>query len=166
MVELQFPGALAPAPPGLRMDLPGTWVAAPAETSLVRAVGPAGEDGARSRVSVDHLVLAPDAGVEAAMQAAIDLRARGGLEVDSPFVVDLGGLTFHGVNLSWVDDGRRTYRVHLVAELEGPDPVEVSRFLVLTGEVSGEQAARDYDQVQTVLSSVVLEATEATEAAS
>lgn len=153
MPVLVHPGPSAPAPPGVRLEVPESWVASPAGDALLRAAGP-GVDG-RVEVVVRHRAdppedLAPD--LVAALAAAA-----GGPEgeVEEPFVVEIGGREWHARNVSWDEDGTAVVEVHLVTALPATD--EASRVVHVAGRVGGEGLDADYDVLQQVLETLVVE---------
>ncbi len=153
MPVLAHPGPSAPAPPGVRLEVPETWAAPPAGDALLRAAGP----GANGRVDVvvRHRAQAPD---ELAEDVVTALAAAAGgpvAEVEEPFVVEIGGREWHARNVSWDEDGTTVVEVHLVTPLPATDAA--SRVLHVTGRVGGEGLDADYDVLQQVLETLVVE---------
>lgn len=153
MPVLAHPGPSAPAPPGVRLEVPETWAAPPAGDALLRAEGP-GADG-RVTVVVRHRAQAPD---EAAPDVVTALAAAAGgpaSEVEEPFVVEIGGREWHARNVSWDEDGTAVVEVHLVTPLPATDAA--SRVLHVAGRVGGDGLDADYDVLQQVLETLVVE---------
>ncbi|MGL5931137.1 MAG: hypothetical protein ACRCY8_19565 [Dermatophilaceae bacterium] len=175
MPLLAYPGPRAPRLPRITVEVPEAWVAVPAEGDLVRTCGTggsgdpvevtvrhhAGPSGYAPEVLLDDLASAP-AGVEDA-------------EVERPFVVDITGRRWHARNVSWDDDAGPVVEVHLVTALaadaasaepdaasaESAGPAEsgeaVTRFVHAVGRVRGAGLADDYDVLQSVLETLVVD---------
>ncbi|MGL4175285.1 MAG: hypothetical protein ACRCSN_04335 [Dermatophilaceae bacterium] len=165
MPVLAYPGPRAPRLPRITVEVPDAWVAVPAEGDLVRTCGTggsgdpvevtvrhhAGPSGYAPEVLLDDLASAP-AGVKDA-------------EVERPFVVDIAGRRWHARNVSWDDDAGPVVEVHLVtalaADAASAEPVtpgeSVTRFVHAVGRVRGAGLADDYDVLQSVLETLVVD---------
>ena len=75
MPVLAHPGPSAPAPPGVRLEVPESWAAAPAGEALLRAAGPG--TGGPVEVVVRHRAGAPEESVDAVL-AEVATAAGGG----------------------------------------------------------------------------------------
>ncbi len=152
MPVLAHPGPSAPAPPGVRLEVPETWAAAPAGEALLRAAGPG--TGGPVEVVVRHRAGAPEESVDAVL-AEVAAAAGGGVaEVEETFVVEIGGREWLARNVSWDDDGP-VVEVHLVCGLE-PAP-GASRLVHVAGRVSGPGLDDDYDLLQQVLETLTVD---------
>ncbi|MBR7742616.1 hypothetical protein KC207_04860 [Phycicoccus sp. BSK3Z-2] len=158
MPVLAHPGPSSPPPPRVRLDADDTWSALPAEDGLLRAEAP-GSASDPVAVAVRHHVgpaaLGSDdlAGTLAGRAASGAGREDG--QVEEPFVVELGGRDWHARNVSWVDAGTDVVEVVLVTSLGGDDVA--SRHLVAIGRVRGAGLDADYDVLQSVLETLVVE---------
>ncbi len=152
MPVLAHPGPSAPAPPGVRLEVPETWAAAPAGDALLRAAGP-GATG-RIEVVVRHRADAPEESADAVLSALAGAAAGAAGEVEEPFVVDISGREWLARNVSWEADGP-VVEVHLVTGLE--PATAASRLVHVAGRVSGAGIDDDYDVLQQVLESLAVD---------
>lgn len=153
MPVVVHPGPSAPAPPVVRLEVPEAWAAAPAGDALLRTGG-AGTD-APVEVVVRHRAGATTETPDTLLERLAASAGGPGAEVEEPFVVELGGREWTARNVSWDEDGTEVVEVHLVTAL-APTP-EVARVLHVTGRVAGSGLDADYDQLQQVLETLVVE---------
>ncbi|MGL5818081.1 MAG: hypothetical protein ACRCZD_01640 [Phycicoccus sp.] len=162
MPLLAYPGPRAPRLPRITVEVPDAWVAVPAEGDLVRTRGEGGS-GDPVEVTLRH-----HAGPSGYTPAALldDLaKAPAGVtdaEVERPFAVDLAGRRWHARNVSWDEPVGPVVEVHLVTALaDDTAPTEsgevVSRFVHAVGRVRGAGLADDYDVLQSVLETLVVD---------
>lgn len=154
MPVLAHPGPSAPPAPAVRLEIPDAWEPQPPRDALLRAGGP-GVGGEAVEIVVRHLSghLALSSGVLVEDSTA---RVAGGAgHVEEPFVVEFGGREWHARNVSWDEDGAPVVEVHLATPL---DPTEtVSRHVLAVGRVRGAGLDADYDALQAVLESLVVD---------
>lgn len=153
MPVVAHPGPSAPAPPGVRLEVPETWVATPAGDGLLRTGGP-GTDAAVT-VVVRHRSDPSTDGPDTVLEALATSASGPAGEVEEPFVVEIGGREWHARNVSWDEDGTPVVEVHLVTALQ-PTP-EASRVLHVAGRVAGSGLDTDYDLLQQVLETLVVD---------
>ncbi len=152
MPVLAHPGPSAPAPPGVRLEVPESWAATPAGEALLRAAGPGA--GGPVEVVVRHRAGEPGESADTVLAAVATAAGGGAAEVEEPFVVEIGGREWLARNVSWDDDGP-VVEVHLVSGLE-PAP-GASRLVHVAGRVSGSGIDGDYDVLQQVLETLTVD---------
>ncbi|MBM6401272.1 hypothetical protein [Phycicoccus sonneratiae] len=153
MPVLAHPGPSAPAPPGIRLEVPESWAASPAGDALLRAGGP-GASGS-VEVVVRHRVQPPQEAADAVVTALATAAGGPSGEVEEPFVVEIGGREWHARNVSWDEAGTPVVEVHLVTSLAATDAV--TPVLHVAGRVAGDGLDADYDVLQQVLETLVVE---------
>ncbi len=156
MTTVTYPSERFPAPPALSLDLPEGWEATHARGTLLAAR----RSGAGFRTNVVVRVEHRDDGFEVSraveeIEASAPARPQG---VASPrFKGEIGGLTFVGLDLSWVDDQMGTIlQVHLFHALEPPVPGGTVQMIQLIGSCGGPGAVTDYEVLQSVLGSATI----------
>lgn len=155
MPTFSYPSDQFPGPPAVTIDLPEDWSPVPTPGALLAARGPAGSGPAPTLV-VRHHTRPAGFTVDAALK---DLRTYAtrlpDSEVDEPFSVDVGGVPFVGVNLSWSDARNGdVVQVHLFA---GGRQQGLVHLVHVTGTVGGSSAPQDYDVLQGILRTVRVE---------
>lgn len=153
MPVVAHPGPTSPAPPAVRFDAPDAWSAAPAGDALLRALGP-GSAGDPVDVEVRHVTGPAGVGADD-LVAESAARAAAAAQVEEPFVVEIGGREWVARNTSWDEDGTAVVEVHLATTLAGDG--DVSRHVLVVGRVRGAGLDADYDALQGVLESLVLD---------
>ncbi|MBM6403512.1 hypothetical protein JQN72_04550 [Phycicoccus sp. CSK15P-2] len=154
MTALAHPGPASPAPPGVRLEVPDAWEAVPSGAALLRARA-AGSRGDTVEVTVRQHVAATGLGSEALVATLAADAGPGGAEVEDPFVVELEGREWHARNVSWDEGDTPVVEVHLATTVADADPV--STHVVAVGRVRGAGLDDDYDLLQTVLETLVVE---------
>lgn len=158
MPVVAHPGPGSPAPPAVRLDVPQGWAQPPAGDALLAAAGP-GSAGDEIAVEVRHVAAPPDVVADAVVAASTQRAGDGSGEVEEPFVVELGGREWLGRNVSWDESGTPVVEVHLATTLAADGPV--SRTVLVVGRVRGAGLDADYDALQGVLETLVVEAVDA-----
>ncbi|MGG5259001.1 hypothetical protein [Phycicoccus avicenniae] len=153
MPVVAHPGPSAPAPPAVRLEVPETWAAEPADDALLRTAG-SGTD-APVEVVVRHRAIDPTASADAVLERLAASAGGPGAEVEDPFLVEIGGREWAARNVSWDEAGSPVVEVHLVTALAATDAA--ARLLHVTGRVAGSGLDADYDQLQQVLETLVVE---------
>ncbi|MGL5816408.1 MAG: hypothetical protein ACRCYR_02515 [Phycicoccus sp.] len=162
MPLLAYPGPRAPRLPRITVEVPDAWVAVPAEGDLVRTRGEGGS-GDPVEVTVRHhtgpIGYGPTALLDDLASAPPGVADA---EVERPFVVDIAGRRWHARNVSWDDATGPVVEVHLVTALADDAPPAgsegvVSRFVHAVGRVRGAGLAADYDVLQSVLETLVVD---------
>lgn len=154
MPVLAFPGPVAPAPPGVTLEVPEGWESVPAGADLLRTRG---TGSAGDAVEVAIAARTEDAGTTASslVEELTEAAAPQGSEVEPVFVVELGGREWAGRNTSWDDAEGPVVEVALAARVDdGSDGP--GRFVVATGRVRGPGLDADYDVLQSVLETLVV----------
>jgi len=163
MTTVHYPSERFPAPPALSFDLPDGWEPTIEPGSVLAAHKPTAGSVSTIVVRVEHREEGFD--VAQAVQEIQGLalhRPRG--VASAPFRAEIDGLTFVGLDLSWVDDrldqgGQgdqmgplgTLLEVHLFHALEPLAPGGVSSTIHLIGSCGGLEAAAEYAVLQTVL---------------
>ncbi len=154
MPVVAHPGPSAPAPPGVRLEVPEGWAATPAGDALLRAGGP-GASGHDVDVVVRHRVGAPGETADAVV-AEVAARAAGPSgEVEEPFVVEIGGREWYARNVARDDSGAAVVEVHLVTGLAATEAA--TPLVHVRGRVEGEGLDADYDVLQQVLETLAVD---------
>ncbi|QKE83207.1 hypothetical protein [Arthrobacter sp. NEB 688] len=153
MPVVAHPGPSSPAPPALRLEVPDSWVAAPAGDALLRVAGP-GSAGGEVVVEVRHRVEAAGTSAEVLVAALAAEAAGSSGEVEEAFVVEVGGREWSAHNVSRDGSGGDVVEVHLVAVLAAGE--EAVTAVHVRGRVAGEGLDADYDALQQVLETVTV----------
>ncbi len=154
MPVVAHPGPSAPPAPAVRFEVPDGWQPQPSGDALLRATG-TGARGDAVEIAVRHLSGDPALGSDALVEDSTSRAAAGAGQVEEPFVVELGGREWHARNVSWDEDGTPVVEVHLATAL---DPTEVvSRHVLAVGRARGAGLDADYDALQAVLESLVVD---------
>ena len=150
------PGPTSPPPPAVRFEVPDPWVSTPAGDALLRVAGP-GSAGDPVEVEVRQVV-APE-GIEAAVlvDGSAGHAGGGGGVVEEPFVVEIAGREWVARNVSWSEDAGPVVEVHLATTLAPAVEGVVSRHVHVVGRVRGSGLDADYDALQGVLETLVVE---------
>ena len=156
MPVLAFPGPAAPAPPPVTLEVPDGWNALPAGGDLILARG-TGSAGEPVEVAVRHHTASPGFGASDLVDALAADVGRAGTEVEPSFVVDIGGREWVARNISWDEPDGPVVEVHLAASVEPAGDGDLSRLVVATGRVRGSGLDADYDVLQSVLETLVVE---------
>lgn len=153
MPQLTYPSATFPGPPGVTIDVPDTWAPVRVGGTLMSC----------RRITSDH-GFAPNVVIRG-FQRTADFTMRHALEelrgfvgdqqagsVDDPFELELGGVPFLGVNVSWTDPEIGTVvQIHLFA---GSRRGRIIDLVQATGSVGGDDAQTSYAEVQQILQTV------------
>lgn len=158
MPVVAYPSRVRPAPPVLRLEVPDGWACPPPGDALVRVVG-RGSAGDEVVVEVRHRVEAPDASAGTVASAVATAAAGASGEVEEVFLVEIADREWTAHNVSRDEADGPVVEVHLVAVV-GADDDAVSAVHVC-GRVSGEGLDDDYDLLQQVLESVVVDEVDA-----
>lgn len=153
MPTVGHPSALSPAYPRIELTLPDEWVAEPGGDALFRAVHGRGGDLAPVLTAYVHTLR------EATTDDLVDdlvteAEAHDEGEADPTFEVEVGERTWTGLNVSWIADGEPVYVVHLLTPVEAG---EVHHVVRLTGRVAGPESEEDYEAVQGILETAVVD---------
>jgi len=172
MPVLVVPGPAAPPPPPVTVEVPEAWEALPPgpDLLLVRGTGSAGDPV--------EVRLRPHTGPHGYAVADLldDLGAAAarGSEVETPFVVEIGGREWTARNVSWDEPDGPVVEVHLATAVEpaeaggdaadqpaapvGADEPDAgfTRLLLATGRVRGTGLDADYDVLQSVLETLAV----------
>lgn len=155
MPVVAHPGPTSPAPPTVRLEVPDAWATLPAGEALLHVEGP-GSAEQPVTVVVRHVVGAAGVdGITLVEESATRAGGDGG-QVEDPFVVDIGGREWAARNVSWAEVGTPVVEVHLATGL----PTEgdtVSRHVLAVGRVGGTGLEPDYDTLQGVLETLVVD---------
>jgi hypothetical protein len=153
MPTVGHPSALSPAYPRIELTLTDDWVAEPGGDALLRAVHGRGGDLAPELTAYVRTVreASTDDLVEE-LVAQAEEHDEG--EADETFEVEIEGREWTGLNVSWIEDGEPVYLVHLLTAV---DAGEVTHLVRLTGRISGPDSEQDYESVQGILETVVVD---------
>ena len=153
MTTLTYPSAQFPGPPSISVDIPEGWapVRVPGTLLAARRAGTAGRFA--PNVVVRGFTRSGDFTMGRALgelRAYVDERNDG--QMDAPFTLDIDGVPFVGVNVSWTDDRvGDVVQAHLFA---GARRGQVIDLIQVTGSVGGEQVDAEYDTVQELMQTV------------
>lgn len=156
MTTVTYPSERFPAPPALSLDLPDGWEPTQAPGTVLAARKPGGSFMTNVVVRVEHR----EEGFEVSraveeIQATAPSRPQG--VASPPFWGEIGGLTFVGLDLSWVDDQvGPILQVHLFHALEPLVPDGAVQMIQLIGSCGGSSAATEYELLQAVLRSATI----------
>ncbi|WP_299444904.1 hypothetical protein [uncultured Phycicoccus sp.] len=154
MPVVTHPGPSAPPAPAVRLEIPDGWQPQPSGDALLRAAG-SGAGGDAVEIAVRHLTGDPALGSAVLVEDSTSQVAGGAGQVEEPFVVEIGGREWHARNVSWDEDGTPVVEVHLATTLDPTDVV--SRHVLAVGRARGAGLDADYDALQAVLESLVVE---------
>lgn len=153
MTTVTYPSETFPGPPSVTMDIPEDWVPLHAGDAALAACRTEREGEFTPNVLV-RLSAHP---AEFDLQQLVDEMRQYALAkpegaVGQPIEVELGGVSFVGCDVSWVDEQAGTLlQVHLF----GAVPNGVGQDVVqLTGSVGGARAKEDYPVLQQIFGSV------------
>ena len=153
MPTVGHPSALSPAYPRIELTLPDDWTVEPGGDALLRAVH--GRGGDLAPVLTAYVHTSREASTDDLVDdLAGEAEGRDEGEADESFVVDLEGREWTGLNVSWIEDGEPVYLVHLVTALDAGDVVQLVR---VTGRISGPDSEQDYEAVQSILETAVVD---------
>jgi hypothetical protein len=150
---LAYPSRQFPGPPSVSVDIPDGWspVRVPGTLLAARRTSTAG-------------VFAPNVVIRGFTRSAqftvgraltelkrfVEQQRSG--EMEPPFEVEIDGVPFVGVNVSWTDDTvGDVVQAHLFA---GARRGQVVDLVQVTGSVGGPEAGTEYDRVQRVMQTV------------
>ena len=153
MTTLTFPSERFPAPPSVSLDVPADWepVAVPSVALAARATG---EHQFAPNVVVR---VGTRPGLDQPTDALIELtgamQGRQDAQVGEMRSVEVGGVGFVRVDVSWVDPrGVLVRQAHLFTGFPREDGLQ--DFVHVTGSVGGETADADEKTLEGVLESV------------
>lgn len=165
MPVLAYPGPGAPRPPRVAVEVPPSWVPVPAGGDLLRARG-AGESGAPVQVAVRQHLSGPGLEVGTLVaELAVAPADVASAEIEDPFVVDIAGREWQARHVSWDEVGGPVIEVHLATAVGPADDPSVAQFVHVVGRVRGAGLGADYDILQAVLDTLVVEGDRANEGA-
>jgi len=153
MPELTYPSETFPGPPSVTVDVPETWAPVRVGGTLLSC----------RRINSDH-GFAPNVVIRG-FQRSSDFTMRHALaelrgfvadqregHVDEPFELELGGVPFLGVNVSWSDPEIGTVvQIHVFA---GSRRGRIVDLIQATGSVGGDDAQSAYGEVQQILQTI------------
>ncbi len=153
MPTVGHPSAVSPALPRIELDLPDEWVAEPGGDALFLARHESA--GAHAPQLTAYIHTSRQASTDGLVDTlAAEAAAHDEGAADPTFEVEIGERTWTGLNVSWVEDGQPVHVVHLVTPVDGGG---VTQHVRLTGRVAGPEAERDYEVLQQVLETAVVE---------
>lgn len=156
MTTVSYPSERFPAPPALSLDLPDGWEPTQTPGALLAARKPATGFVSNVVVRVEHREDGFD--VSRAIREIEDSASARPQGVTSPpFRSEIGGLTFVGLDLSWVDAQMGTIlQVHLFHALKPLGTDGAVQMILLIGSCGGSEVATEYDVLQTILRSATV----------
>lgn len=153
MPQLSYPSETFPGPPGVSLDIPEAWAPVRVGGTLMACRKIESDHGFAPNVVIRGFQRTADFTIRAALaelRAFVDGRTEG--RVDEPFDLELDGVPFLGVNVSWQDEEIGTVvQIHLFA---GSRRGRVVDIIQATGSVGGSDMESSYREVQKILQSV------------
>lgn len=153
MTTLTSPSEFFPGPPAVTLELPEGWEPTQAAGTLLAARRPT-DTGFMTNivVRVEHREDGFEVGrAVAEIQGSASGRPQG--VTSPPFQGEISGLTFVGLDLSWVDPDYGTIlQVHLFHALQPSAPGGSVQLVQLIGSCGGNEATTEYDVLKSVLS--------------
>lgn len=153
MPELSYPSEMFPGPPSVTLDAPDTWGPVRVGGTLLACRRIESDESFAPNVVVRGFQRTSDFTMRdaiAELRRFLDEQEAGSL--DDPFEIELGGVPFVGVNVSWTDPEIGTVvQIHLFA---GSRRGRIVDIVQATGSVGGETAESSYAEVQQILQSV------------
>jgi hypothetical protein len=153
MTTLTYPSAQFPGPPSVSVDVPEGWapVRVPGTLLAARRADTAGRFA--PNLVVRGFTRSGDFTIGRALgelRSYVEDRAQG--QMDPPFALELDGVPFVGVNVSWTDERvGDVVQAHLFA---GARRGQVVDLIQVTGSVGGEQVGAEYDTLQQLMQTV------------
>lgn len=150
MPELTYPSEVFPGPPGVTIDVPDTWAPVRVGGTLLSCRRVESEQDFAPNVVVRGFQRTSDFTMRHALEelrSFVADQAEG--HVDEPFELELAGVPFLGVNVSWKDPEIGTVvQIHLFA---GSRRGRIVDLVQATGSVGGDDAQSSYAEVQQIL---------------
>lgn len=153
MPQLTYPSETFPGPPSVVLDVPESWAPVRVGGTLMSCRRIESDRGFAPNVVVRGFQRSGDFTMR---EAIAELRGFVGDRedgvVDAPFELDLDGVPFLGVNVSWTDPQIGTVvQIHLFNSSRRGRMVDL---IQATGSVGGEDAQSSYGEVQQILQTV------------
>ncbi|HIZ98222.1 MAG TPA: hypothetical protein H9805_06525 [Candidatus Janibacter merdipullorum] len=153
MPQLKYPSDTFPGPPSVTVDTPETWAPVRVGGTLLACRRIDSDQGFAPNVVVRGFQRSSDFTMRhalAELRGFVDEQGSG--TVDEPFELELGGVPFLGVNVSWVDPEIGTVvQIHLFA---GSRRGRIVDLVQATGSVGGDDAQSSYGEVQQILQTI------------
>jgi hypothetical protein len=150
---LAYPSPQFPGPPTVALDIPADWSPVRVAGTLLAARRTASESAFAPNVVVRGFTRSHQFTIGRALgelQAYVAEQDDG--EMESPFEVEIEGVPFVGVNVSWTDATiGDVVQAHLFA---GARRGQVVDLLQVTGSVGGPDAESEYTAIQQVMQTV------------
>jgi hypothetical protein len=154
MTSLTFPSDRFPAPPSVSLDIPDDW-----EPVSVPAVVLAARQAEANADFTPNVIVrvgtrpAMDQVADAMMELTANVQQRPQAVIGEARPVDLGGTTFHRVDVGWTEGSVGPVRqVHVFSSL--PRDEAVQDFVHVTASYGGAGAEADSTVVEQVIASV------------
>lgn len=153
MPHLSYPSETFPGPPTVDIDVPDTWAPVRVGGTLLACRKIESEHGFAPNVVVRGFQRTSGFTIRAALdELRTFVDGREGGRVDEPFELELGGVPFLGVNVSWQDEEIGVVvQIHLFA---GSRRGRVVDIVQVTGSVGGSDMEHSYGEVQGILQTV------------
>lgn len=156
MTTLTYPSERFPAPPSVSLEVPDTW-----EPVSVPAVALAARQAEQNADFTPNVIVrlgtrpALDQVADAVMELRASTENRPGAQIGEAQPIQLDGLQFHRVDLSWTDaQFGVVHQVHAFASLQRDDAVQ--DFVHITGSAGGQGGETDLALVEQVILSTRL----------
>ncbi|HEY7718082.1 MAG TPA: hypothetical protein VH915_04930 [Pedococcus sp.] len=153
MQTLSYPSSQFPGPPTVRVDIPGEWSPVRVPGTLIAARSTATDGSFAPNIVIRGFTRSGRFTIGRALEELQRfVAAQPSGEVEPPFEVEIDGVPFIGVNVSWADPTvGEVVQAHLFA---GARRGQVVDLIQVTGSVGGEHAEASYPQVQQVMQTV------------
>ena len=153
MQTLSYPNRQFPGPPSVAVDIPQAWSPVRVPGTLLAARSTSTDGTFAPNIVVRGFTRSRRFTIGRALaelQQFVSQQPDG--EVEPPFEVEIDGVPFVGVNVSWTDETvGDVVQAHLFA---GARRGQVVDLIQVTGSVGGEHAEAAYPQVQQVMQTV------------
>jgi hypothetical protein len=150
---LAYPSRTFPGPPAVAVDIPGEWSPVRVPGTLIAARRTSAEGSFAPNVVIRGFTRS---GAFTIGRALAELKTfvaqKSAGEMEPPFAVEMDGVPFVGVHVSWRDEAvGDVVQAHLFA---GARRGQVVDLLQVTGSVGGPDAGAEYTGVQRVMQTV------------
>jgi len=153
MPQLTYPSETFPGPPSVMLDVPESWAPVRVGGTLLSCRRISSDQGFAPNVVIRGFQRSSDFTMRnalAELRGFVSDHEDG--HVDDPFELELEGVPFLGVNVSWTDPEIGTVvQIHLFA---GSRRGRIVDLIQATGSVGGEDAQSSYAEVQQILQTV------------